>query len=438
MLKKNFFFNKTILIYGFGLSGKSAFEFLKKKNTCIIYDDNKHIIPKKYNSFLIKKTKLNKIKFNYIIISPGINIEKCELKNFIKKNYSKIITELDIFQLCYPSIRKVAITGTNGKSTTSKIIHEACLESKIDSRLTGNIGRSILKEKGITKNTIFIIEVSSYQSQYSKYFQSDYSIIINVSPDHLDRHKTFSKYVDAKVKIILNQKKNGISIIDNDRFLIDRIKKKKIKSKLIILRHPKFNKFKKKITNKYFNLNTNFKNLCFLFELSKFLKLKNKNILNAVNRYEPLKYRQQLFYNNKYLKIINDSKSTSFSSSIPLLENRNKIFWILGGTAKKGDKFLLNKKYYKNINAYIFGKDKNFFVKSLNKKIKLKYKKNLSDILEILFFDLKKLNKKNLKKITILFSPAAASFDQYKNFEKRGENFNFLINKKIKLYEQIF
>ena len=245
----------------------------------------------------------------------------------------------DIFQLCYPSIRKVAITGTHGKSTTSKIIHEACLESKIDSRLTGNIGRSILKEKGITKNTIFIIEVSSYQSQYSKYFQSDYSIIINVSPDHLDRHKTFSKYVDAKVKIILNQKKNGISIIDNDRFLIDRIKKKKIKSKLIILRHPKFNKFKKKITNKYFNLNTNFKNLCFLFELSKFLKLKNKNILNAVNSYEPLKYRQQLFYNNKYLKIINDSKSTSFSSSIPLLENRNKIFWILGGTAKKVTNF---------------------------------------------------------------------------------------------------
>ena len=151
MLKKNFFFNKTILIYGFGLSGKSTFEFLKKNNTCIIYDDNKKKISKKYNNFSIKKTKLNKVKFNYIIISPGINIEKCKLKNFIKKNYSKIITELDIFQFCYPSIKKVAITGTNGKSTTSKIIHEACLESKIDARLTGNIGRSILREKGITK-----------------------------------------------------------------------------------------------------------------------------------------------------------------------------------------------------------------------------------------------------------------------------------------------
>ena len=68
MLKKNFFFNKTFLIYGFGLSGKSAFEFLKKNNTCIIYDDNKKIISEKYNNFLIKKTKLNKVKFNYIII----------------------------------------------------------------------------------------------------------------------------------------------------------------------------------------------------------------------------------------------------------------------------------------------------------------------------------------------------------------------------------
>jgi len=438
MLKKNFFFNKTFLIYGFGLSGKSAFEFLKKNNTCIIYDDNKKKISEKYNNFLIKKTKLNKVKFNYIIISPGINIEKCKLKNFIKKNYSKIITELDIFQFCYPSIKKVAITGTNGKSTTSKIIHEACLESKIDARLTGNIGRSILREKEITKKTLFIIEVSSYQSQYSKYFQSDYSLIINISPDHLERHRTFSKYVDAKIKIILNQKKNDVSIIDNDRYLIDRIKKNKLNSNLITLKYSKYNKFKKKITNKYFSLNANFKNLCFLFEISKYLKLKNKNIFKAVNRFEPLKYRQQLVYDNQYLKIINDSKSTSYASSIPLLENQNKIFWILGGTAKKGDKFLLNKKYYKNINAYIFGKDKNFFFKSLNKKIKFKYKKNLDDILDLLFFDLKKLNKKNSKKITILFSPAAASFDQYENFEKRGQNFNFLIKKKIKLHEQIF
>ena len=133
------------------------------------------------------------------------------------------------------------------------------------------------------------------------------------------------------------------------------------------------------------------------------------------------------------LAIINDSKSTSFSSSINLLESYKDIYWLVGGRFKKGDNFVLNKKYYKNINAYIFGKRKNFFVKNLINKIKYKTFDNIKGALLEIIIDAK---KNNLNPVNIIFSPSAASFDQFNNFEDRGKYFNYLI-KKINIVKKI-
>ena len=113
---------------------------------------------------------------------------------------------------------------------------------------------------------------------------------------------------------------------------------------------------------------------------------------------------------------------------MPLLQSYENIYWILGGLAKKGDKLNLNKKYFKKIKAYIYGTNRAFFSNALKNKCRLHSSKNLKDILSKLFLDIKK--NKNGKK-TILFSPAAASFDQFKNFEERGRYFNQLLKKYI-------
>ena len=118
----------------------------------------------------------------------------------MRRNRSKIITELDIFAISYPNINKITITGTNGKSTTSKLLYEVLKNSKKDVRLTGNIGYPILKEKKIKNNTIFVIEASSYQLDYSKYFRSKYSIILNLNPDHLERHGSFKNTLKQNLK----------------------------------------------------------------------------------------------------------------------------------------------------------------------------------------------------------------------------------------------
>ena len=119
------FKNKRILIYGFGKTGKSSFNFLKKNNKVVIYDDIHKIIPKKIKKLYFQKIyDVKKINFEYIVLSPGINVNKCNLKYFLRKNKKKIITDLDIFYFYAKKNKKITITGTNGKSTTSKLLYE--------------------------------------------------------------------------------------------------------------------------------------------------------------------------------------------------------------------------------------------------------------------------------------------------------------------------
>ena len=119
---KKIFFKKKILIYGLGKTGLSSYYFLKKYNDLILFDDNK-IRNKKYPKKIISNiNKIKKSKFDYIIISPGININKCKLKKYLKKNLQKIITDLDIFYCKNFKNKIIAITGTNGKSTTCSIV----------------------------------------------------------------------------------------------------------------------------------------------------------------------------------------------------------------------------------------------------------------------------------------------------------------------------
>ena len=330
------FINKHILIYGLGKSGISCFNFLKKKNNYEIFNDNKENIPKKFKKKLLKLRDLLNTKFDFIVLSPGIDIKKCKISTFLSKNRSKIITELDIFEISYPKINKITITGTNGKSTTSKLLYDVLKINKKDVRLTGNIGYPILMEKKIKKNTVFVIEASSYQLDYSKFFKSNYSVILNLSPDHLERHKTFKNYVNAKFKIIKSQNKKGYAFIENkNKILYKLIKKHQIKSNIVKINYSKYTDHLKKIDNIYFNNSINQKNLCFVFSIAGIFKLKLKSVINAANKFKGLRYRQQIIYKSRKLLIINDSKSTSFSSTVPLLENYKNIYWILGGKQKR-------------------------------------------------------------------------------------------------------
>ena len=429
MLPK-FFTKKKILIYGLGLSGNSCLKFLRKKSFVKIFDDNYLLKNKKNEKIFLKKKDILNSKFDYIILSPGIDIKKCNLKSYLARNWKKIITELDIFQKCYPKNIKITITGTNGKSTTCQMLYDILRIKKKDVRLVGNIGKPPLQEKKIKKNTIFIVEASSYQISYNKFFKTDYAAILNLSVDHLERHENLKKYANAKIKLISDQEKNKFSFIEKKSDIINKlILNKNIKSKIIKINYNNMIFFKKKINNSYLLDENNLKNIHFVYKISKQLKISDEKIFKSLNLFKALKFRKEIIYDKFNLKIINDSKSTSFSSTRGLLSSYKNIYWIVGGLSKKGDKFILEKKYYKNIFAYVIGLNKFYFINQFKNKIKFKYSKNLKNAI----FTIKNDIKKDKKKKTILFSPAAASFDQFKNFEYRGRYFNKLI-KKASLY----
>ena len=245
-----------------------------------------------------------------------------------------------------------------------------------------------------------------------------------MSKDHLDWHGNIKNYINSKFKVFNLQDKNCVAVL-SEKNLIHRYKKKKYLGKLKIYNINSYLKIKSKIKNNYLNLKVNDQNLSFVYEISKILKIKKKNFINSLTNFNGLQHRHESFLKLKGIKFINDSKATSFEASKHALENNKNIFWIVGGLHKLGDKFNL-KKIKKNINnSFIIGKNPAFFKKQLKfNKLSFKVKKNLKKTVQLIF---KEIIKNPQKKITVLFSPASASYDQYKNYIERGNDFKQLV-----------
>ena len=427
--------NKKIAIYGMGITGCSAakaFKRLKAKLFC--WDDNKTIRKKIKNlKFPLSKFWLNKKLIDTIVISPGIDINKCKIRNYLKKNLSKIITDLDLFFELNKNALIISITGTNGKSTTCKIVEKILKAAKYNVKTAGNIGRPILSLKKTNKKYIFILEISSYQLQYSRLFRSKHAAILNISPDHLERHKNIENYTKIKSKIFLVQNSSDYSYINltnkYSKLIKNIFKTQKLKSKLISVNKYSCNSLLKKINNKYFRSQGNIENLAFAYRIVKNLKINDKVIIKALNKFRGLPHRQEIIFSNKKFLCINDSKATSFDACLQSLTNYDKIYWIVGGLPKYQDHFNLKSVEKKIMKAYIIGKNTSFFAKQIRNNIPYTISKNLWNAVNNIYKDIK--FTKNSKS-TILLSPAAASFDQFSNFENRGNYFKNLIIKKFK------
>ncbi len=420
--------DSSFAVYGLGLSGNSTFKFLKKKNVKKIYtwDDKKNKNNKK--KFNLFKTALDNV--DYIVISPGINIQKTKFKLKLSTNKKKIITDLDLFYMQKIPVRSIVITGTNGKSTACKLTQHIFKTNKLDAQLGGNIGKPILDLK-IQRKSVVIIEASSFQLTYTKFIKPNLAAILNITSDHLDWHNTIANYKNSKLKIFSKQDGRDVALL-NDKKLIEQFKKKNYSSNLKIVEKNTLNSvIKKKITNNYLISEPNLENLEFASQISKIFKIKKKFFLKAVNSFKGLPHRHEIFLKKKNITFINDSKATSFESTKHALKNNRNIYWIFGGLPKLGDKFNFKGIGSNIIKSFIIGKKTTYFKNQIKNKIKYKISYNLKDAIKDVFEELI-LSKSD--KVTILFSPASASYDQFENFVDRGNQFK----KAIKDYAKRF
>ena len=414
----------SFLVYGLGISGKSVIRYFKKNGIkkFEIWDDDKKNLINEHRSKNLKRT-LSKV--DYIVLSPGISLIK---NNNLMKFKKKIITDIDLFYLSGNKSNSIVVTGTNGKSTTCKLILHLLKKNRFRCSLGGNIGNPILDIK--SKNDDFIIiEASSFQLSHSKFVNPKFGFFLNFTNDHLDWHGNMNNYLNSKFKIFKLQSKNSFAIINKN--LKKKFKKKNFLSKAIIPKNIDYQKIKPKIKNDYLSLTINDENMNFLYTFSRLIKIKDQSFINSMKSFRGLPHRFEIFYKKKNITFINDSKATSFKATSVALASLKNIYWILGGLPKIRDKIeLFNLK--KNITkCYIIGKNPGFFKNQIKGNLDYSITKNLKSSLFEISKDCK-LQKKSNK--FILLSPAAASFDQFENFEERGAEFKRL----CKIYAKKF
>ena len=437
MIFKQILKNKSFLVYGLGLTGQSVIKFLKetKAKKISLWDDDINL-RKKFNlnkNISIKK-KISEADF--IILSPGVSLRKSNQKKLLKKNENKIITDIDLFFLTNKIFKSIVVTGTNGKSTTCSIIKKVLSDSGYNTVAVGNIGKPILNYKlGNKSNVVIVIEMSSFQLEYSKFVRPNHAILINITKDHLDWHGSVKNYINAKFKIFSLQNRKDYAYLPQQNNIIKLFNIKNMKSNIIINKQKVQNLIKKNISNTYLMTKSNLENLSFIYYLKNNFKISNKSFFYSLKNFKGLEHRQEIFFKKNNVYFINDSKATTFAATEGCLMNFKNIIWIVGGLKKIGDQFNINKIKKNILKVFIIGKNRSFFKNKINKKINYLETINIQKTIKNIFIELKNFRKnKNKDKIFVILSPASASYDQFKNFEERGKIFKKLITFNAKKY----
>ena len=442
----------SIGILGLGLSGISVLNYFKTRGLDIfVWDDIKSIRDNiKTNNF--KVSNFNKVsnleKLDLLFISPGIKLNH-PIIILAKKINLSITGDLDIFSddIISRNDKCIAVTGSNGKSTVSSLINFLLMSNKINSVLKGNIGIPVLSFDEIKTNMTYVLEVSSYQLELMKNIKPNIAILTNLSPDHIERHGNFKNYVKAKERLFMNQDASDTAIINTDskegKNIFNKLKLKKngpmvveisIKNKNKNIFHYYEGEIIRYFNNKKISLG----------EISKITSLKGKhnieNILIAINclstygisiqkikkylpRFKGLPHRIEEVHNFKNILFVNDSKSTNLTSTKVALSCYENIIWIAGGR-RKDESFSILKDHVSNIiAAYFIGESSAQFYDYFNNYF---YSKRTINIETALNKSIQYAEKKK-EKTVILFSPGCASFDQFKNFEVRGDSFKKLV-----------
>ena len=449
MKLKTKYYNKDILIVGFGKTGKSILEFFKNhKVNIFIYDDNSNIIKNNLKSKHFFNEKEKKISdFFTIFVSPGISKKHELIKKAVNKKI-QISSDIELFwenQINSNANKSIlGITGTNGKSTIALMISNV-----LKTQPLGNFGNAILENLD-EKTKYAVIELSSFQLDYIVNFKPNISIITNINNDHLNYHKTFDNYLKAKMNIFKNQDKDDFLIVnyDDDNIKSYFNRKNNIKPKMIkISSNSSFSKgiFYKKnkiydnfFTNKKYSLKENSflrlkhnqLNYTIAFSALLALGLEANKTIKILNKFKGLPHRLEFLGNIKKIAFYNDSKATNVAATCSAIRSFKKVILIAGGS-DKGESFKeFNKFSNIIIETYLVGENAYKIKKYINKNLTNMVCQNLKEALE-------KSYKKSLssgKNYPILFSPASASFDNYESFEQRGDCFKKLfksIKKKV-------
>ncbi|MGK2910204.1 MAG: UDP-N-acetylmuramoyl-L-alanine--D-glutamate ligase [Sphingobium sp.] len=361
--------------------------------------------------------------FDGIVVSPGVPLNRHPIAEKAREAGVPIIGDIELFALARPTLpahRVVAITGTNGKSTTTALIHHIIQSAGMPTTMGGNIGLPVLGETPLPEGGVYVLELSSYQIDLTYSLDCDVAVLLNITPDHLDRYDGFEGYVASKARLFAMQgaEHDAVVAIDDEP---SRGIATQVAAKLHSVSAGDIDSTTQLLWPSLQGPH-NAQNAAVAIAVASALGIPQATTDAALATFSSLPHRMQRVAEVNGVLYVNDSKATNAASTAPALaayppiDGRPRIHWILGGVAKT-DNLDECVPFYGNVaHAYTIGESGHMFAEILRPHMEV-------DDSEMLLTAVRRSARVAQPGDVVLLSPACASFDQFRDFEARGDAF---------------
>lgn len=454
------FRGKNIAVFGLGKSGRGTIDFLLNEgSTVFAWDDNAEECKKLAREMAEKKSRDVTVAppdtylwgaLDMLVLSPGIPLTHPEPHAVVKLANAvrcPIVCDIELLYLKNPDAKYIGITGTNGKSTTTALTSHIIKQAGFKCEVGGNIGVAASSLPPMGSDGIYVLEVSSYQLDLLDKTRFNIAVLLNITPDHIDRHGDMAGYIAAKKRIFRNQTSGDFAVIavddentrkieDSGFGIQDSAKPSTIISvsgynshnaKIIVKDGSIYDGDKKIEFGKVRSLpgEHNQQNIACAYAACKLAGIPVDKIIEGIKTYPGLEHRIEYVSEIDGIAFVNDSKATNADSTSHALKSFENIYWIAGGKPKEGGIESLENLFSKVSKAFLIGAAEEEFAATLDAKIPFERCGNIENATKAAFAAAKE--DRSGKKPIILLSPACASFDQFKNFEERGRIFKDLV-----------
>jgi UDP-N-acetylmuramoylalanine--D-glutamate ligase len=368
-------------------------------------------------------------QFDSLVVTPGLPLNRHPIAQRAREANLEIIGDIELFARARPELpphKVVGITGTNGKSTTTALIHHILKTAGVPTTMGGNIGLPILAQDPLPAGGVYVLELSSYQIDLTQSLDCDVAVLLNITPDHLDRYESFDAYADSKLRLFAMQTHGLIIMPERTDWMVKVGEAVRPGSTQTITFFDHMHGYLAPYASQQSQWKAlqgphNLENALAAIDACENLGVSKRNILDALKSFPGLPHRMERVREKDGVLFVNDSKATNAESAAPALAAFERIRWIIGGRAKRhslGD----TQAHLRNvIRAYTIGEAGPMLARLLREL-------NVSvECCETLENAVNRAAEDSLPGETVLLSPACASFDQFRDFEARGDKFRELV-----------
>jgi UDP-N-acetylmuramoylalanine--D-glutamate ligase len=353
-----------------------------------------------------------------LVVSPGVPLNTHPLARRAREAGVPVIGDIELFAMAraeLPAHKVVGITGTNGKSTTTALIHHLLVSAGRSARLGGNIGLPVLAQDPLPEGGVYVLELSSFQIDLTQSLDCDVAVLLNVTPDHLDRYEGFDAYAASKARLFEMQSSDRVAIVSTETETSRRIGEATGRAVFVSAADVADQSAWRSLQGPH-----NAENVAAASAAARALGLTNAEIEAGLRTYPGLPHRMELVAEKRGVLYVNDSKATNPTSTAPALAAYPAIHWIAGGRAKTGelDACLPHLKHVRR--AYTIGEAEDLFAGLLEPHVPV-WRAGTIEHATRLAAEAARPGE------VVLLSPACASYDQFKDFEARGAAFREVV-----------